>query len=73
MGQLLNADLADTMGNLLQRITAKKLNPQGPKIKFSTELFPLGDQQQNPDNARATEEDYRLANNLTELLGTKHV
>ena len=73
MGQLLNADLADTMGNLLQRITAKKLNPRGPKIKFSTELFPLGDQEKNPDKVRATEEDYRLANNLTALPGATYV
>ena len=27
MAVLLNADLADTLGNLLQRVTAQKLNP----------------------------------------------
>ena len=27
MAVLLNADLADTLGNLLQRVTAEKLNP----------------------------------------------
>lgn len=27
MVSLLNADLADTLGNLVQRVTAKKLNP----------------------------------------------
>ena len=29
MAVILNADLADTLGNLLQRVTAEKLNPGG--------------------------------------------
>ena len=74
MARLLNADLADTMGNLLQRVTATKLNPQGPKVKFSTDLFPLGGQERSPVNSvRTTEEDYALVNNLTELPGTTFV
>ena len=68
VGQLLNADLADTMGNLLQRVTSKKLNPGGPVVKFSTKLFPLGGQSGGPD-VRATDEDYALVNNLIELPG----
>ena len=71
MAKLLNADLADTMGNLLQRITATKLNPQGPKVKFSPDLFPLGGRERSPvDSARTSEEDYTLVNSLIELPGT---
>ena len=71
MARLLNTDLADTMGNLLQRITATKLNPQGPKVKFSTDLFSLGDRERSPINSvRTTDEDYALVNNLIALPGT---
>ena len=70
VGQLLNADLADTLGNLLLRVTSRKVHPRGPGVAFSTELFPLGDSQGRESGIRATGEDYSLVNNLIDLPGT---
>ena len=67
MGSLLNVDLADTLGNLLLRVTSRKLHPQGPGVSFSTELFPLGDSEREGHGVRAGEEDYTLVNNLIDL------
>ena len=39
--QLLNADLADTLGNLLLRVTSHKLHPKGCVIKLHQHLFPF--------------------------------
>ena len=64
---LLNADLADTLGNLQLRVTSRKLHPQGPGVSFSTELFPLGDSERGGHGVRAGEEDYTLVNNLIDL------
>ena len=69
VGAILNADLADTMGNLLQRVTSRKLNIQGPSLSFSTELFPLGESQREKASVRAGNEDYTLVNRLIELPG----
>lgn len=66
LSQLLNADLADTMGNLLQRVTSKKLNPRGSPLKFSAQLFPLGGQTGGTET-RARKEDYALLSSLEEL------
>ena len=67
VGALLNVDLADTLGNLLLRVTSRKLHPQGPGVSFSTELFPLGDSERGGHGVRAGEEDYTFVNNLIDL------
>ena len=67
VGALLNADLADTLGNLQLRVTSRKLHPHGPGVLFSTELFPLGDSERGGHGVRAGEEDYTLVNNLINL------
>lgn len=67
MGALLNVDLADTLGNLLLRVTSRKLHPQGPGVSFSTELFPLGDSERGGHGVKAGEEDYTFVNNLIDL------
>ena len=67
VGSLSNVDLADTLGNLLLRVTSRKLHPQGPGVSFSTELFPLGDSERRGHGVRAGEEDYILVNNLIDL------
>lgn len=37
---LLNSDLADTLGNLLQRVTSKKLHPEEARgVQVSSEIF----------------------------------
>ena len=41
---LLNADLADTLGNLLQRVTGKKLNPA------------MDEEEERPQSSRLTSE-----------------
>lgn len=67
----LNSELADTLGNLLQRVTAKKLNPRGTGLQFSTDLFPLEDRglSLGVEDVRANDEDYSLINRLMELPG----
>ena len=64
-----NADLPNTLGNLLQRVTTPRLNPGGPKLEFSPTLFPTGGQSQSSLEFRATEDDHRLINNLQSLPG----
>lgn len=63
----LNSDLADTLGNLVLRVTSEKLNPQGAGGEFSTQLFPL--QGGSGRGARAADEDYALVHSLVELPG----
>lgn len=38
---VVNSDLANTLGNILQRISSKKLHVGGPGLKYHKELFPL--------------------------------
>jgi len=72
VGQWLNADLANTLGNLLLRVTSRKLHPWGPGVAFSWELFPLGDSEgrEMETGVRATGEDSSLMKNLINLPGT---
>ncbi|XP_033096238.1 methionine--tRNA ligase, mitochondrial-like, partial [Anneissia japonica] len=65
MVAILNAELADTFGNLLSRVTAKSLNPDQIFPEFHTDLFPS-----RPDGSlrsRASKEDYELIDKLKEL------
>ncbi|XP_071950249.1 methionine--tRNA ligase, mitochondrial-like [Antedon mediterranea] len=62
---ILNAELADTFGNLLSRVTARSLNPDQTFPEFHTDLFPI-----HPDGScrsRATKEDYELLEKLEHL------
>ena len=61
-----NADLPHTVGNLLQRVSTPRLNPGGPRLKFSLNMFPIGGQS---TNCRASAEDYKLITNLQNLPG----
>ena len=61
-----NADLPHTVGNLLQRVSTPRLNPGGPRLKFSLDMFPIGGQSVN---CRASAEDYELITNLQNLPG----
>ena len=65
-----NADLPNTLGNLLQRISTPRLNPWGPTLKFSPTMFPTWQGSGNSPECRANEEDYVLVNNLHDLPGT---
>lgn len=64
-----NSDLPNTMGNLLQRISTPRLNPGGPKLKFSQDLFPIGEHSKFSPECRATDEDFALINTLHNLPG----
>ena len=64
-----NADLPNTLGNLLQRISTPRLNPWGPKLEFSPTMFPTWQGSGNSHECRANEEDYVLINNLHDLPG----
>ena len=58
---MLNADLADTLGNLLLRVTAHKLHPKGCVIKLHPHLFPF-------ENTKIwSNEDYQLLEFLRNL------
>ena len=67
---ILNSDLADTLGNLLLRVTSRKVNPNGGRVHFSTKLFPLFGGR--TEEARACDEDLALVNKLNELPGEFH-
>jgi methionyl-tRNA synthetase len=61
-----NADLANTLGNLLQRISSPRLNPGGPRLQFSPKLFPLS-RESSTIESRAIQEDFALVDSLQEL------
>ena len=60
-----NADLPNTLGNLLQRISTPRLNPWGPTLKFSPTMFPTWQGSGNSPECRANEEDYVFGQQLT--------
>ena len=66
-----NADLPNTLGNLLQRISTPRLNPGGPRLQFHPELFPTfeGSNFHCSPECRASEEDFALIRSLQNLPG----
>ena len=63
-----NSDLANTLGNLYQRISSKSLHVGDHGLKFHKDLFPLSPQKESND-ARASANDYALIKSLEELPG----
>lgn len=60
----MNSDLADTLGNLLQRVTAKKLHPDGAKgVQLSLEMF----------HNTMVDEDHGLVDSLSQLSGVLNI
>ena len=59
---VVNSDLADTLGNLLLRVTSHKLHQPNSELKLHPQLFPL-DRGGSPWD----EEDHRLVEKLVEL------
>lgn len=66
---LLNAELADTYGNLLSRVAAPTLNPQQVFPVLDSNLFPSRPGQST--TARTTDEDYLLVESVKRLPGIK--
>ncbi|XP_022088159.1 methionine--tRNA ligase, mitochondrial-like isoform X1 [Acanthaster planci] len=64
--KLLNAELADTFGNLLSRVTGKVLNLSQVFPQFHAELFPR-QQSLTSLSGRASAEDYALVSALQRL------
>lgn len=62
---LLNAELADTYGNLLSRVAAPTLNPQQVFPVLDSNLFPSRPGQST--TARTTDEDYLLVESVKRL------
>lgn len=62
---LLNDELADNLGNMLNRVTGIKINPSQTYPSFYLDHFPLG----GPPQGRVTVEDYKLLNTLSTLTG----
>lgn len=60
---LLNDELADNLGNMLNRVTGIKINPSQTYPSFYLDHFPLG----GPPQGRVTVEDYKLLNTLSTL------
>ncbi|XP_070615940.1 methionine--tRNA ligase, mitochondrial [Erythrolamprus reginae] len=67
--KLLNSELADTLGGLLNRCTASALNPRGIYPIFSPACFPRDVEIQN-GSSKALAEDYKLVS-LVESLPMK--
>jgi len=65
---LLNDELADNLGNMLNRVTGIKINPSQTYPSFYLNLFPLTGFLQG----RATAEDYRLIKTMSMLTGKVH-
>ncbi|CAL8356047.1 unnamed protein product [Merluccius merluccius] len=61
--KVLNADLADSLGGLLNRCTAPALNPAQRYPPFCSALFPSD----HPAGGRATPEDHRLLGTVRDL------
>lgn len=62
---LLNDELADNLGNMLNRVTAVKINPLQTYPSFYVDLFPLS----GPPQGRITAEDYKLLKTMSTLTG----
>lgn len=58
---LLNADLADTLGNLIQRVTAKKLNPT------------MKDEGERPESSQLASEWSKMSNNKEDSALVDHL
>ena len=70
-----NADLPNTLGNLLQRISTPRLNPGGPRLQFYPGLFPTfgGSNFHSSPSCRASEEDIALVRGLQNLPGNNDI
>ena len=67
---LLNADLADTLGNLLQRVTAKKLNPASIRDEREKPITAQQEQLESEwSKMSENEEDRALVDHLRHLTG----
>ena len=67
---LLNADLADTLGNLLQRVTAQKLNPASIRDEREEQTAAHQEQLESEWNKIAEDKDDRaLVDHLKSLTG----
>ncbi|XP_072034833.1 methionine--tRNA ligase, mitochondrial-like [Amphiura filiformis] len=66
----LNADLGDTLGNLLSRVTAKSINPQQVFPQFHSDLFPWQPSSSSSTVVRALQEDYDLIESVQKLPDT---
>ncbi|KAM9664795.1 methionine--tRNA ligase, mitochondrial isoform 2-T2 [Trichechus inunguis] len=64
--KLLDSELADALGGLLNRCTAKRINPSGTYPAFCTACFPSKSGLVGP-LVRAQEEDYALVSAVTAL------
>lgn len=65
---LVNSELADALGGLLNRCTAPSLNPSGTYPSFSEPCFPRDVGMQNGKGAGiATREDYKLVSSVKDL------
>lgn len=63
--KLLNSELADTLGGLLNRCTAPTLNPSQVYPRFCSASFPRGSAEEPA--GRATPEDYKMVDSVSEL------
>ena len=64
---LLNTELADNLGNMLNRVTGLKVNPSQTYPPFCVNLFPLNTT--SSPQCRAGSEDYELLNTMNNLTG----
>ncbi|XP_065898244.1 methionine--tRNA ligase, mitochondrial-like isoform X2 [Dysidea avara] len=62
---LLNTELADNLGNMLNRVTGVKVNPSQTYPPFHIDLFPLN--ATSSPQCRAGSEDYELLNTMNNL------
>ena len=69
LASVVNSDLANTLGNLLQRITSKQLSTSGTgsRLQYRRDLFPL---HEDDNSGSASKMDCELINHLHELPGT---
>ena len=65
--KLLNTELADNLGNMLNRVTGVKVNPSQTYPPFHVDLFPL--YTTSSPQCRASSEDYELLNAMNNLTG----
>ena len=63
---LLNYELADNLGNMVNRVTGVKINPLQTYPCFHLDLFPLSGP---TPQGRAMAEDYKLLNTMSTLTG----
>ena len=69
---MVNSDLANTLGNLLQRISSKRLavggSAEGRGLRYRQELLPFSSQQ-GSDDVRVSRDDRALIERLQKLPG----